>query len=363
MSVNFIENDTEAAAAVQKSRQEEGLEPTRPRLQLVKAKDLIQDSKPGPYLVKGYLPAECTAWLYGGSGEGKTWVQGDLSARVAAGMSWGDRSTKQGPVVILAGEGLGSVKTRIAAWVQAHPGNDDLPLYVSNAGGTIDTLEGMEEVIAAVESVGESPVMIVIDTQARWMAGNESDTRDGGAYVRAVDALKDRFKCCVLTVHHTGKQGGDMRGSSAYRGAADVEMKITSQEKDESKTICLSVTKMKDGREPPPLFWELREMELQGWIDEDGDPISSAYLVQTDAPPDAGGRPKMIGPDDVKRVVMEYPHAGKNELSRLLAERCKTSTRTAGLRIDEQKGLGVLIEHTDRQKKTFTLAPGHEIDD
>ena len=41
--------------------------------------------------------------------------------------------------------------------------------------------------------------------------------------------------------------------------------------------------KVKDGKEQPPIFGQLVDVELSGWIDEDGEQVASAVFQQCDA--------------------------------------------------------------------------------
>ena len=45
----------------------------------------------------------------------------------------------------------------------------------------------------------EKPVVVVIDTLNRSLAGSESDDKDMAAYVRAADAIRDAFDCAVAS--------------------------------------------------------------------------------------------------------------------------------------------------------------------
>lgn len=383
MSIDFITNDTEAQEAVHsaqaKTLQEQGMnadqaeelidtakpESEKPRLRLVPASELVSNRTAEPYLIKGWLPLRGTGWVFGPPGSGKSFVVLDAGCHIAAGMDWRGHRVKQGPVVILAGEGIGGMRMRIAAWMQAHPQVDELPVYVSDRGGSLSA-DGLGDVFQAIDALPESPVLIIIDTQSRWQAGNENSSEDGAAYVNAVDALRDRYACYVQSVHHTGKDiARGSRGWSGYLGAADAEAAVTAIDVEGVKHITLKCTKIKEGSEPPPLHWELVSTVLDGWRDVDGDPVQSAYLVEEDEPPKAsGGRNrKDVPPDEIKRLVNEYPHSGKRELSGIMADRFKVSEKTAKTRLNELEGLGVLIPHSGPGGRvTYTIGESHEVE-
>jgi hypothetical protein len=94
------------------------------------------------------------------------------------------------------------------------------------------------------------PALIVVDTVSRALPGaDENLQKDMTLFVRACDAVKERFGCAVLGVHHAGKNG-DMRGSTVLRGAGDFVFGLT---RKEGATVGrLKCEKQKDG----PDGWE-----------------------------------------------------------------------------------------------------------
>ena len=314
-----------------------------PRLRLIDVSELLSDRTPPPYLVRGYLPRVGAVWLYSPPGEGKSWIALDLALRVASGLSWGNRPTAQGPIVYLAGEGLGGIRLRVAGWIQAHPGADPA-FHLSNAGGQIDTEEGLGEVFAAIDALPEAPALVVIDTQSRWQEGDESSTKDGAKYVRAVDAIRDRYGCLVLNVHHTGKaDGAQERGSGTYRGAADCMFRVSKTKQDGHTVLTVHCMKSKDWEAPAPLAWTLQGLTLDGWNDEEGEPVTTAYLVETEPPraTTAGRKATDVPPEIVQQIVREYPNHSQNELARIITERLPE--RMDGLQVSMTKARNILI--------------------
>ncbi|MCC5846668.1 MAG: AAA family ATPase [Verrucomicrobia bacterium] len=294
----------------------------KPKLHFCHALDLIADRTPVDWLVKNYLPRRGLAYIYGPSGGGKTFAAVDMSAAIAKGCNWRDCRVKQSPVAILAGEGNAGLKQRLAAWVQTFGPVEQFPIFVSNTGGMIDTFEGLGEVEAALDQITR-PGLVIVDTQSRWQSGDESSTRDAAAFVRNLDAIRDKYNCLVVVVHHTTKADfSTLRGSGAYLGAADAVFLATPSEIGGVKRITLSCQKMKEAVEPPPLQWEFDSVILEGWQTEDGEEVTSAILRPCDLTKDTQGRPaKDIPPEIAVEVVREYPGASQNELADLLAER------------------------------------------
>ena len=78
-----------------------------------------------------------------------------------------------------------------------------------------------------VESLSYKPSIIVIDTLNRNLGGNESSEEDMGKFIKAADALKTRFGCTGVVVHHTGWNTDRERGHSSLRGAADTMISVS----------------------------------------------------------------------------------------------------------------------------------------
>ncbi len=93
------------------------------------------------------------------------------------------------------------------------------------------------------------------------------------------------FNCTVILVHHTGVSDEAQhraRGSSAWRGALDIEISIIPSKDDQPMQIVQR--KSKDAELANPVHAELRQIEIPGWIDEDGQPITSAVSEVVTAP-------------------------------------------------------------------------------
>lgn len=329
------------------------------RMRLVRLSDALQNKTPPEYLAKSRLPAHGTSTLYAASNAGKTWVAVDLACRIAGGLSWLGSKVKQGPVVYLVGEGLGGLRVRFAAWQRANPGFHDLPIFLSDKGGSLFT--GLGEVISEIDAIESDPVLIVVDTRARWFeGGDENSTRDAGTFVRNLDELQSRYNCHVLSVHHTGKdQGRGDRGSSAFRAAEDCTINLTKEQVGDLEVLTASWEKVRDGRKPLPGRWELRSVVLPDWLDEDGNPVESACVAAVDYVPPSPGKPRIEVPfEAIRNLVIEFPKAGRNELVRIIADRFGASQRTASTRLSEAEGKGYVVKKSGGAGKKSAYEAG-----
>ncbi|HEY6924946.1 MAG TPA: AAA family ATPase, partial [Steroidobacteraceae bacterium] len=121
------------------------------------------------------------------------------------------------------------------------------------------------------------PVFVVIDTQARVTVGmEENSAKEMGVFIEAAERIRQATGACVGVVHHTGRAGGDARGSSAIDGAQSTELKVVRQD---ALTGVLKVEKQKDlpEREDMPLFFQSVSLGQDG----DGDEVTSLVLLES----------------------------------------------------------------------------------
>lgn len=265
---------------------------------LVPTSELRVKQKPVAWLIKHWLQADALIMVHGPSGAGKTFLVIDWCMRVATGMSdWLGNRVKPGFVVYLAGEGHGGLRQRLQAWA-IHNGTEGQAedMVMSRGGCDLDSPQGLARVIDAIRSSGIKPSLIVVDTLHRFMRGDENTAKDAGAMIANCDALKQAFGCSVLLVHHTGNAAEAQqraRGSSAWRGALDVEIGVQPPPAGES-AIVVSLLKMRDADPVPPVCVKLQRIDLSGWVDEDGEQVTSAVLVEGGSVPQKGRPAKPV---------------------------------------------------------------------
>ncbi len=229
------------------------------------------------YLIKGWVHLDSEVWVIGAPGSFKSFVVLDQAAHVAAGRPWQGLAVAQGPVVIIAAEGAGGLSARVKAWEKEHgqPMSENvhvLPRPVQTADASAWAV-----LVKACERL--KPVMVVADTQARISVGlEENSAKEMGIYVSAIGAVKRATGAAVFSVHHTGRNGGDARGSNAIDGAQDTELKVVAAEGLRAE---LRVEKQKDLSVLPPLKLALAS-HMVG-VDEDGDPVTSLAVRGKDA--------------------------------------------------------------------------------
>ena len=224
--------------------------------------------------------------IHGPPAAGKSFLALDIIMHMAAQKgSWNGHRTAGGMHVYLCGEGHHGLRSRIAAWKQHHSA-DHIDMHISTSGCDINTPEGYAKALEALLSLPEPPLSITIDTVHRFYAGDENSAKDVRSMIVACDALRERFDCAVNLVHHTGvseEAQHRARGSSAWRGALDVEISVVPPQ-SEGGPIEVVQRKQKDAEMAAPLAFRFHQVEIDGWFDEHGDPVTSVVLERTEPP-------------------------------------------------------------------------------
>jgi len=252
------------------------------RIRLTRADQI--EMRPPHWLLRGMLERDTFALIFGDPGCGKSFLAIDWACRVATGTPWRGHDVRSGPVVYVAGEGQQGFGRRIRAWSEHHGVSlTDMPLYLAPAVAIPspgDLIALVTAIDAGVTVHHGQPVLIVLDTLARCFGGgDENSTKDMSAFVLVCDAIRQRFGCTILVVHHAGH--GDKsraRGAIALKAALDAEYRLAND-----TGLLLTATKMKDAEMPPPLALELVTVELPGAVDDYGNPVTSAAIEVLDA--------------------------------------------------------------------------------
>ncbi len=203
---------------------------------------------PPEWLVDTILPEGGLIALYGPSGTGKSFIAIDMAMAIATGTPWQGHPVKKGFVIYVSAEGGTGIGKRVKAWLfdrkmEAKEANvawlvEAVPIHTDS--------ENMEILLERIlEEIGETPVLIILDTLARCFDGNENQQEDMNRFIAGIDRLRKECKSAVLVVHHTNKQGEDERGSGAFRGASDAMLSVVKKE----ERIFLRCSKQKDDEE------------------------------------------------------------------------------------------------------------------
>jgi len=250
----------------------------------------IKAQTDNPYLVKHWLSPASASVAFGPSNVGKSFWALDLSLHIAANRDWHGRHVNGGAVVFAALEGGQGFDSRIEAVKRRNPELVKVAdFYLLTEPLNLADMEDVNALIEAVVSL--NPVLIVIDTLARAMQGDENSTADMGKLVRGVDLIRKHVDAHVMLIHHSGKDTSKgARGSSALKAAVDTEIEL----KRTGDTITAQAIKQRDMQTGSLFAYTLRDVEIG--IDQDGEQITSAVVEETEPP---NHKPKISGQAEI----------------------------------------------------------------
>ena len=243
--------------------------------------NLITDKpKPHDWLIKGLIERNSVGLVFGKPASGKSFLVMDWAFCVAAGIDWDGKPTKQCDVFYVAGEGFAGMARRFKALELKYDKVVD-NIFMSEMPTELMSSVAMAELANVIQGTSENPALIIFDTVHRnFGGGDENSSKDFGIVMNNVDMFLKPINATVLFVHHSGhSQTERIRGSSAIQGSLDIEYKVS---KDAEGIIEVANTKAKEIMPPPPMNFKMVQQDL-GWIDEDGNSITSVILESTEA--------------------------------------------------------------------------------
>lgn len=251
------------------------------------------------WLIRDYLERDTITQLFGDPGSGKSHVALDMALSIAHGLDWRGCATARGSVFYLAGEGLRGLQRRKEAWLRSRSITDrSAPFWLSTGAAALTDPSQhaalVNDIATTLKAANETaPRLITVDTLARNFGnGDENSTQDMGVFINALDRLRDRWRCGILLVHHSGHADKSRaRGAMALLGSLDAEYRI---EKIGDATITLTSTKQKDSDPPPDLAWTVERYDLP-WADDQGQPLNAAVLIPNETLPAARPAKERMG--------------------------------------------------------------------
>lgn len=209
--------------------------------------DAFLDAPLPDYLVPKLLYRNGTAKVFGPPGSTKSFFVLDLALSLATATEWRGRTFPQSRVHYVMAEGQSINTSRTQAWLHLRGVDRSTARGWFHAipQGVLLTEPGIAQYLVKVRA--EQPDLIILDTKARMMVGDENLAADGAVMIRAVDMIREAAGgACVLLVDHTGVHNTTRsRGSNVVLAAMDTEIRVDY----ENGVAAAEVTRNKDGSE------------------------------------------------------------------------------------------------------------------
>jgi hypothetical protein len=231
-------------------------------------------TRPLRWRVKGLLPEQGVAAVYGASGSGKSFLVLDLALALCRGSAWFGNRVHRCSVTYVCLEGAAGMSLRLKALGEAVP--EDL-LFLTAPVNLLMTKD-LTDLVEAIRAEGAEGGVVVVDTLSRSMPGaDESSSVDMGQAIAGANAIQRGLGGLVLLVHHTGKDASKgLRGHSSLLAALDAAIEV----RRDGDARSFSLTKAKDGQDGLQHHFTLDVVNLG--IDDDGDPITSCRVRPVD---------------------------------------------------------------------------------
>jgi hypothetical protein len=256
-------------------------------------KDLATLPKP-KWLIYDVLSSKGINYLVSEPKKGKTYVAISMACSVAMELpgdraiaammeaentlNWCGQVTEHGHVLYIAAEAIEDIAERVTGWAKYH-GVPDIP-YLHLYECPIQLATDTERLMRALDRRYKDAdfKLIVVDTQAMCTIGlEENSKKDFDPVVAATEALWRKYNCCILIVHHAGRNG-HIRGSSAMDGATYTLLEVSPV--DEHLVLkCLLKRLGKNWESDMYLDWKTVEMD---YLNQKGEPATTSVVVKSD---------------------------------------------------------------------------------
>lgn len=273
------------------------------RYKLLSGADLC-NAPPMRWMVRGVLPLEGLAALYGASGSGKSFLMLDIAAAVAGtDCEWFGRRVTQAPVTYVCLEGEAGTGKRVKAWSLHH--NKPVPDALRFITQPFDLLsDDVADLARAVIAGGGARGLVILDTLNRAAPGaDENSSVDMGNLIAAAKELQNLTGGLVLLVHHTGKDSAKgLRGHSSLYAALDGAIEVIANDNRRS----WSVAKSKDDVTGDAHPFKLEIVPVGE--DDEGEKITSCVAVPDDSrEANTKRKPALSKNQKIAREVMGEP--------------------------------------------------------
>jgi AAA domain/Bifunctional DNA primase/polymerase, N-terminal len=251
------------------------------------------DEVPAPQrmLIDEVLPAEGLSFIGGQSSSGKTFIAVLMAMCVATGLPFfGRRVNEKVGTVIVAAEGRGALRTRIAAASKELGIERDLPIAWVKEVPDFNTPEALQKLIKQLRAISEYLKtkfgvrlgLVFFDTvSASFNLQDEASNSEAAQVCKVMRKIGEATGVNMVPIHHYGKnQGVGLRGASAWRANSDCIVSVVGdvdQLTGEVSNQKLAIAKDRDGAQGPLTRFYLKFVQLG--IGEDGKPWGSMVPV------------------------------------------------------------------------------------
>ncbi len=310
---------------------------------------------PPKWLIYRFLPTKGINFFFGPPGEGKTYLAILTAVAVASeDLTFVGRVTWHGHVIFIEAEDIDEVAQRFIGCAQ-HYGLEDIPnLHIFPA-----SLQLIRDTPKLIESIkhryGDINIaLIVIDTLAMCTAGvEENSKKEFDAVVVALESLWRTFDCCILPIHHTGRNGDKARGTSSMDGAGYTMTLV----KKEDESVRVHSDKHKRGQGFADFLLDFETITLPGLFDEMGEPMTTGVLIPSAW---SAGASSTLLTKLQQEILRHIRNQGSVDVPRIeVMKACQVDRdheRSFCNATSHLNGKGLITSRCEKQRTFYTLA-------
>lgn len=260
------------------------------------------------WIVHRLIERSTLGQIYSDWNVGKSALAVDIACHVATGKPFYKRAVEKGPVLYIASEGSRGLARRFYGW-QLNLGIT-LPssIYLTRITMRLPDSKNEQLLQKAIKTIevshGQPPVLVIIDTLAQTMIGEQNSTSDVD---RFTSCLRELFeKSAIMLLHHVGhSEKNRSRGASSLPAACDWEFRLEEEKNNGSdeeviKYIRLKNTKQRDEEQQPELCLALIRLTLA--TDHQDEPITTVVVRSASDHPCFTSQKRPLGPTMVKMI-------------------------------------------------------------
>lgn len=232
-----------------------------------------------PKVGKTYIAVSwgCTVALEPSGNRTKDTLNADI-------LNWCGRATRHGHVIYVAAEDIDDIAQRAIGWAKYHHIKAIPHMHFFKR--PLQIKDEHERFMNALDRRYKDAdiKMIIIDTLAMCTSGiEENSKKEFDNVIRAVEMLWRKYNCCILIVHHEGRNG-KIRGTSSLDGVAYTLMDAEAVD----DKLVLKCTLKRRGKKFDDIYLDWQTVEL-GYLDEEGNPATASVVTRSDFTPDSDG--------------------------------------------------------------------------
>ena len=237
----------------------------RPRSAIQSIQECFNSIEETEWIVHRLIERNTLGQIYSDWNVGKSALAVDIACHVATGTPFYGRAVEKGPVLYIASEGSRGLVRRFLGWQLKYGIRLPSSIYLTRVTMRLPDAPNekvLKEVIREIEAKhGQAPILVVIDTHAQTMVGEQNSTSDVDRFTSLLRQLFE--KSTIMLLHHVGHgEKTRSRGASSLPAACDWEFRLEEAKSNETesdviKYICLKNTKQRDEEQQPELCFSL----------------------------------------------------------------------------------------------------------